>query len=431
MIFTIFLILAWILFCIVSYRNIVHGLAVIIVLLPSYLWRFSILGLPSTFLELMILSIFVIWLLKDKKFLRINVLLKPKAENRFSIAMRILLTLWLVASIIGFLVNPTYATLGLWRAYFLEPILFTIVLVYSIHNKKDLRFLINALGILVAWLFVAAIYQNFSTWNYIPAYNFPNVKRLTSVFSYPNALSLLIAPLTTFLLGLWIYAKEKKTDILYLVVGVLGLSLAWLAHSEGALLGIFTALIIWLIFAKKVRKYGIPLVLFGSIIVFGLIGGASKLGSLQQQLMSPQLGLQATSLEIRSSQWTETIKLLGDRFLTGSGLNGYQTAISQYHNVEWLEVYLYPHNIFLNFWTELSFFGLLVFLALMIYVICSLKKLFRNGNSLAWPLTLLWLTWFVHGLVDVPYFKNDLSVLFFIFLAITFLTKRYKLDFEK
>jgi len=45
-----------------------------------------------------------------------------------------------------------------------------------------------------------------------------------------------------------------------------------------------------------------------------------------------------------------------------------------------------------------------------------------------WPLTMMWSTWFIHGLVDVPYFKNDLSVLFFVMLAMTFLVSQYKSD---
>ena len=141
--------------------------------------------------------------------------------------------------------------------------------------------------------------------------------------------------------------------------------------------------------------------------------------NFKQQLFQPELNLQATSLEIRSSQWQETWSMLQDNLIFGSGIYGYQDKMLNYHHYEWLEIYLYSHNIFLNFWAEIGLFGLIIFLAIMLYIVVVLRKLFIGKSELAWPLTLMWLTWFVQGLVDVPYFKNDLSILFFLFLGIT------------
>jgi putative inorganic carbon (HCO3(-)) transporter len=428
MMVTWFFIFLFALFCLASYYRPLWGLAGVILFLPSYLWRFSCLGLPFSFLELMIGGLFIIWLLKDKRFLQINFSLKKKATNEFPPAPRYLLIAWLLVSLLALVVNPTWASLGLWRAYFLEPLLFCLIFVYTVKTKKDLRLIINALGILVAWLWVVAIYQNFTTWNFLPAYNFPNIKRLTAVFSYPNALGLLVAPLASLFAGLWLTSQDKKRDILYATVFVLGFSSALLARSEGAIGGVVVSLIIWLILAKKVRKFGLPLAIISLLIFFLFASGAEKINSFKQQLFFPQLDLQATSLEIRSSQWQEAWQLLQPNFWAGAGLNGYQLAVAPYHHETWLEVYLYPHNLFLNFWVELGLFGLLVFWGFLIYIINLLKKLFLAKNNLAWPFLLMWLTWFVHGLVDVPYFKNDLSVLFFILFLLTFLAQKHRLD---
>lgn len=428
MIFYIFISLMMLIFCLASYHRPLWGIVGVILFLPSYLWRLSILGLPTTFLELMILALFIIWLAKGRKFLAINFSLQKKSDNVFPPALRYLLILWLLTSLWALIANPTLAALGLWRAYFLEPLIFCLVFVYTVKTKKDLRLVINALGILVAWLWVVAIYQNFTTWNFLPAYNFPNVKRLTAVFSYPNALGLLVAPLASFFAGLWLASQNKKRDILYATVFILGFSSALLARSEGALVGMVISLIIWLILAKKIRKFGLPLVIMALLFFFIFTSGFKKVQDVQQQLFSPQLDLTATSLEIRSSQWRETSQFLKDNFWQGAGLNGYQTAVSAYHHNQWLEVYLYPHNLFLNFWVELGFLGLLVFTGLLVYIIKLLIKIWQAKNNLAWPLILMWLTWFVHGLVDVPYFKNDLSILFFILFSLTFLIQKHKLD---
>ena len=153
------------------------------------------------------------------------------------------------------------------------------------------------------------------------------------------------------------------------------------------------------------------------ILGFWLLPLNDYLASFKQQLFNPQFDLQASSLEIRASQWQEASQFLSDNFFFGAGLSGYQEAIAFYHQVDWIEVYLYPHNIVLNFWIELGLLGLVAWIAIMIYVLKTLLSLHRQSNAWAWPLSMFWLTWLAHGLVDVPYFKNDLSVLFFIMLA--------------
>jgi O-antigen ligase len=417
-----------ILFIFLSYRKILWGLGAVIVLLPSYLWRFDILGLPSTFLELSILSLFVIWLVKEKKYKQINFSLKSKSYNPVSRPLKYLISLWILVSMLALLINFSFSTLGLWRAYFLEPLMFFLIFVYTVRDKKDWQVIINSFGLLLAWLFAVAMYQNFTDWNYISAYNFPNVKRLTGPFAYPNALSLLTAPLTAFFAGLWIYNKQKIANWHYLLVFIFGLILAITAVSQGAILAIVISVVLALIsslasssrrVAKKVRKLGIAL------IILSLIASLFILFKID---FNPELNLQSSSLDIRFNQWQETGHLLANNFLLGTGLGGYQESLETYHQTEWLEIYLYPHNIFLNFWTELGLLGLIVFTSLIIYIILLLKNIFKAKNNLAWPLLMMWLTWFVHGLVDVPYFKNDLSVLFFVFLALTFLISKHKSD---
>ena len=327
-------------FIFLSYRKLLWGVGAVIVLLPAYLWRFDILGLPTTFLELLIVSLFIIWLIKEKKYTKINFSLQKNSNNQVPKILRYLLGLWSLAAILALLTNFSYSSLGLWRAYFLEPLMFFLVFIYTVKDKKDWKVIINSLGLLLAWLFTVAMYQNFTNWNYINAYNFPNVKRLTGPFAYPNALSLITAPLTALFAGLWIYTKDKLLNWHYLILFIFGVSLAIMTVSQGAISAIGFALFLALILAKKIRKIGI------SIIVLGLISILLVLPSID---INPELNLQSSSLDIRLNQWQETSDLLADNFLLGVGLNGYQAALQNYHQTEWLEIYLYPHNIFLNF----------------------------------------------------------------------------------
>jgi len=400
-----------------SWRKPLWGVGSIIVLLPTYLWRFSILGLPTTFLELLLVFLFIIWLLKDKKYQAINFSLQKNSINKISKILRVLLFLWILASVTALLTNFTWSSLGLWRAYFLEPLMFFIIFVYTVKDKKDWQVVINSFALLLAWLFTVAMYQNFTDWNYIAAYNFPNVKRLTGPFAYPNALSLLTASLGAFFAGLWIYSQKKIDNWHYLLLAVFGLALAIMTVSQGAMLAIAFSLFLALILAKKIRKLGMGLIIVALLSLILIIPSID---------FNPRLDLESSSLAIRFNQWQETSHLLANNFVLGSGLGGYQNALRPYHQTEWLEIYLYPHNIFLNFWTEMGILGLLVFISLLIYIVYLLYQIAKSKNLLAWPLTMMWCTWFVHGLVDVPYFKNDLSILFFTMLAFTFVVASHK-----
>jgi len=107
--------------CLAS-RKLSWGIGLVIILLPSYLWRLDLWGIPSTFLELIILALFVIFLVNNFKavnwkFTKPNINLIPKI-------LRYILLAWLLVSLIAVAANPTLAAMGLWRAYFLEPMMF-------------------------------------------------------------------------------------------------------------------------------------------------------------------------------------------------------------------------------------------------------------------------------------------------------------------
>lgn len=415
-----FIILAGLIFAYFCKKNILWGLAGIIILLPSYLWRFKILSLPSTFLEVMILILLGIWIIYHRPYKKEFWLGKNIDKKWFYLAL-----LWLLVSFVAWLYNPILKSFGIWRAYFLEPVLFFVILTSSLNNIKDYRLVIKAMAILIFYLAIFAIMQNFTGTNLPAAYNYPNVKRLTSVFSYPNALSLLTAGISGFLLAYY-FCVQKKWE--YLMIGILGIFLSWWSVSQGALgaillaLGFFGAI---KIFNKlKQRKYKI--LFFAIIISLFLTLLFSSLGrSFYQQLFHPVFDLKATSLEIRSGQWQETWALLKDNWFKGAGLNAYQVKLIAYHQEQWLEIFLYPHNIFLNFWVELGLLGLLTFLLILYFIAQEIKKLFKNKQTMAWPLLIFWLILLIHGLADVPYFKNDLSLLFFIFLALTIQAKKF------
>jgi O-antigen ligase len=112
--------------------------------------------------------------------------------------------------------------------------------------------------------------------------------------------------------------------------------------------------------------------------------------------------------------WGETWQMLKDRPILGAGLAGYQQVVEPYHDKEYIEIYLYPHNVILNFWSEVGILGLLAFLGIVIWFY---NKGFKIRDNLSAMLMAGMLVILVHGLVDVPYFKNDLAILFWILVG--------------
>ena len=138
-------------------------------------------------------------------------------------------------------------------------------------------------------------------------------------------------------------------------------------------------------------------------------------------IASPSLTAKLTfndySGQVRRSQWRETVAMLKDNVVFGAGLNGYPTAMEPYHEAEQYEIFQYPHTIVLNVWTELGLLGLIAFALLAWRATATLRG--AGTPPMATTLAFLALVQMsIHGLADVPYFKNDLAMMAWLILAV-------------
>jgi O-antigen ligase len=82
-----------------------------------------------------------------------------------------------------------------------------------------------------------------------------------------------------------------------------------------------------------------------------------------------------------------------------------------------------PHNIVLNFWVEVGLLGLIAF-AWIMFVGFRVSWHGWRSASAGWRpyhlgVLLALVAVLVHGQVDVPYFKNDLSLQFWTLIGLT------------
>ncbi|TSD05206.1 MAG: O-antigen polymerase [Parcubacteria group bacterium Athens0714_12] len=374
------------------------ALAFIVAFLPSYLIRFKIGFLPMTLLELMILILFVIWLIKKKEKWNLSHFKYP-------------IIFWLVAATIAVFVSPDWwPALGIWKAYFIEPILFFIVFINvvkttgSFAGAQDdigLNLIFRALGFSALYISLFAIWQKITGQGILSLQSWQGEKilRATSIFEYPNAVGLFLAPLILIFIG------QKKQKIFYWLVAFLSLMAIIFAQSEGAIAGILAGLIFIGLAIKSARKFTLAGLFISMIIIFSF-------APLKNYLWQ-KASLNDFSGQIRKEMWSETWQMLKEKPIFGAGLAGYQKAVEPYHKKDYIEIYLYPHNIFFNFWSELGIIGLFVFLWLVF-------KFFRLGfkSKSSFFIMAAMIAILVHGLVDVPYFKNDLSVLFWLIIGL-------------
>jgi len=424
----------------------------LIATLPAYLIRFSVFGLPSTLLEVMILITFTIWFL-SRYLPQLKNLLKNRQQKipyPFSWEIIILILLsFLAAGVAGF----SNSALGIWKAYFFEPILLFILIFNIFREKKDWSKIFWALLLSAIGISLLAIYQKI-TGQFIFNEFWANeaTRRVVSLFGYPNAVGLYLAPLIMIFFG-WFFSLPRQTTlhkslqkILIILTITIGLLAIYFARSEGALIGLAAGLFVFGLLAG--RKQRLATLILGVVIIGGILFSTSA-----RDFTINKLTLNDLSGQIRQRQWKETfLALHGIKLLTGAGLSNYQTAVKPYHqegiffnrdkllNFDeqlrasaelrakyWqpVEIYLYPHNIFLNFWSELGLLGALVFVWLIIkYLFISLKLTISFGREkksekyIALGLFSAMIVIVVHGLVDVPYFKNDLAVMFWLFFAL-------------
>jgi putative inorganic carbon (HCO3(-)) transporter len=396
--------------CIINRRL---AVAVFCALLPTYLFRMSIavpltaIRIPTTLLEILFGALLLVWLSTDG----------PRTLNRAAIARwSSPALLLLVGATTGMLVSPDLrAAAGLWRAFFVEPMLFFMIFTSVVRTAADRRNVLAALGASLAFIGMTAIFQKFTGFGISnPAWQAEATRRVTSFFGFPNAIGLFGAPITVLMAG-WAAAlmarrgtRERLLALLPLSAALLGALAILFAVSEGAMVGLAAGLVTLGLLVKPLRAPTLVVIIAASLAVMAV--------KPLRDYASMLVALRDDSGSVRKIVWQESLDMLYDHPVFGAGLSGYRLVLEPYHQARHIEIFMYPHNVLLNFWSETGIIGLVGFLWLLAVFFrdsASLVPRKKNG-PLPSALIAAAVAVVVHGLVDVPYLKNDLAMLFWI-----------------
>jgi len=405
-----------IVFFILTWRRFEWGLFLFFLFLPTYLIRFQVGPLPSTVLEVMLLLLVAIWFFKDKNYTKIFRHFVWFWREHKILSLGILLFL-LGATISVFTALDIKKALGEWRAFYIEPLLLFFVLTSYSKNLSDEKRTeqINhsiLLPLIISGLAtsVLAIYQHFTGWLVPHAFwANRNTYRVTAWYGFPNAVGLFLAPLIPVALFLikqqWNRTKKifHFPTLISILFIVCSLPAIFFAKGSGPLLGVAAGIGVLMLCYKKTRWISLALGILG---VIGIILLPTE-HALKQELLAKNY-----SGQLRRDIWSETVELLKDRPLTGAGIASYEERILPYRADKWIEVFHHPHNIFLTIWINTGLIGLSGFFFILIWFFHKgIQYLKINTDFILASMAVI----LVMGLVDSPYIKNDLSILFWLF----------------
>jgi len=372
-------------------KTLTWGIYLVVFCLPLYLVRFKIFGIPTTVLEILIYVLFVFWLIKGFGFGEFKKLL----ITHYSLLAAVILIL-IGVSLATIFSSDLRISAGIWKAWFIDPILFFIVLINAIKNSEQIKKVLYS-------LFLSGTVVSIISLVYLILGKLDPVGRLQAFYTSPNYLAMYLAP--ALIIGFGLITRKNIISSTFILFSIICLVLSIIfTYSFGAWLGIVAALGFgFFIYLLKLKKR-LAWVILGFSLVFILILG--YLALIQR----------GASLETRLIIWQRAFEVFKTHPILGIGPGTF-------------EGYPQPHNIFLAFLLQTGIVGFIGFIWLLIWFLKTGFMNLASFNDARFILILISMMIYilVHGLVDTTYWKNDLSVLFWLVIGLMVVLKNLEI----
>ncbi len=432
-------------------------LCLILFLLPSYLIRFKIFNLiPTNFLEILIILVFIILLFNKVKNQSLKKWIKTIILSLYKEKIFFFGSIFIFAGIFfsSTLAQDQTVAFGIFKGWFLIPFIFFLTLYDYLKDfpekekNKKIKVLLNSLALsgliyLVAFAFTPVFKKIYNI--KIDFITFDD--RLKIFFDSPNQLAMALAPVLLVFFHLLQEEKNIVKKMAYFNLIFVFIIFFLLTKSLGAIVAVFGALFFYTIFSFQNNLF---LKFFS--LVESKMNASAKLNSYKKYqfyilsfclvisiiapliftFFYPQPSLQdRSSFASRIMIWQSTRAILADNLIFGVGPGNFQNQYLNYQKkfppyLEWAVPH--PHNTFLTFWISGGILALIGFLFLMFWIIKNISPTFNSSFSISnfqkTPYLVLYTLYFIiHSSIDTLYFKNDLSVLFWFSVSLIMLQK--------
>ena len=381
-------------------RSAVWTLAITAACLPLYVVRWHVGPLPTTLLELLVfITVFMYGVVRwvERR--------PPSARTPYDIPIALLL----VAGIASVAVAPDHLrALGIYRAYFIEAIAMFYVAVDLIRTRDDVQTflriaaigaLVMAAGQIVSFTWVAA-HQQLQLGD-APAF----------LNTSPNADAMYLEPPLAFAAAFAMFPSRPRerliaAPVLAIIFVAVILTLSRASYLAMAVLGIGLVL--------SLQSWRWRLRAVGALAAMTVI-------LVEIPLINQRLADVAHSVTNRTSIYRQALEMLSQRPIFGAGFDGFPIRVAPFRpGTE--SIHLYPHNIWLTTWSEIGLLGVIAFAVIFFGLLIRGIRAVPFASDIYRP--LLWggvgtlVLYTVHGMFDSPYWKNDLSVEFWLVAAL-------------
>jgi putative inorganic carbon (hco3(-)) transporter len=238
------------------------------------------------------------------------------------------------------------------------------------------------------------------------------------IYTTANALALFLGPLIAVAAAILLYERDRYARAGAAVFLVVAAPAMLLTFSRGGFLAM-AAVAVGLALSHRRRWWLLAGVVVAGVLVAAIPPVFQRI-SLEFRNVE---GSTFTGRDGRLELWKAALQMLRANPIFGAGLSGYAEKVGPYWNKEHGDaLFIDPHNIVLNFWTETGLLGLFSFAWIMFEGFRTALRGWREALESWRPIELgvflALVAIAVHGLVDVPYFKNDLSLEFWVLIAL-------------
>jgi putative inorganic carbon (HCO3(-)) transporter len=294
------------------------------------------------------------------------------------------------------------------KAYVVEPVIYFFIVVNVLRSSWDWER--QVYGLYVGGL-VVAVSQFVALGRALIAHTLnlnTSPPDPTWLWSNNNFGGIFLDPLVAVALGLALFGGVRHRRIHWALLAVLGVA-DILTFSRGS----WFALVVIALMAAMIHPRR-RILLVGWVVIAAV---ALVLPPVRHRIANElNPSSPANSLVTRVNLWHATIDLIEAHPFQGTGLAHYQAEIGPFraevHDPS-QQTHAYPDQLELDFWVELGVMGIVFLIGFIAELIRCVWPAVRAGplsHPWAAALALAWTGILAHGLVDSPYWKNDLSV---------------------
>jgi len=394
----------------IKQNNLVRAsLLVTTFLIPFYFFRFDLVSIPTNIFEIAVLISLILFLIF---YFLYSTRLKTGPVWPY---------LLIVFAIIGvYVASDKTAALGILKGWFVVPAIFYF-LVINTFDKENIKQLSIPLLISVLIISAWAILQKLGIITTLfyqtadPSFNqyLGDHFRVFGPFESPNYLAMFLVPATFLSIPILNYFKNRYFKFVIFLLYALPILSLVLSGSRGGAGAAFFAFItaICIIARKKSAVSGLLIYLLSFVLVALLI------------LVVKFVGFDPSADVIRIQIYQYSREIIRENWLLGIGLGEFQNYITKLSadaigfRTHALPYALHPHNIYLAMAIYLGVGGFVSFIATSIWFFVKAWGARAHSFVLAGAVSAFSAI-LVHGFVDTTYYKNDLSAIFWLILAV-------------